>query len=226
MSDAFEGTDSLKSMGGGGTSGGGHSGKGGDPKSAKKAEKALAKHNKNIKMLDNAIKHGEETGRRMDGKKLSNDGKDLAVMKGTLAHMKNDGMNMKDAKAAALNDYKQQKKQQDAAAAFHKKELKAGPPNREKAQNNAAKMQDHDYKAMKRDLAFMAENGYHANGDEIKPGERGQMEETLKAYEGMHSGDGGGGAEASDDAESESVSHSNQVSGNTDSTGNSTDSLT
>ena len=178
-------------MGGGGTSGGGHSGKGGDPKSAKKAEKALAKHNKNIKMLDNAIKHGEETGRRMDGKKLSNDGKDLAVMKGTLAHMKNDGMNMKDAKAAALNDYKQQKKQQDAAAAFHKKELKAGPPNREKAQNKAAKMQDHDYKAMKRDLAFMAENGYHANGDEIKPGERGQMEETLKAYEDMHSGDGG-----------------------------------
>lgn len=155
------------------------------------AQAGDAKRNKDMKMLDAAVKHGQETGRRMDGKKLSKDGKDLAIMKGTLDHMQKDGMNMKDAKAAAEKDYKAQKQQSDAAARFHQKELKAGPPNRDKAQKQASKMKDHDYKAMKRDLAFMKENGYHANGDAIKPGERGQMEETLKAYEGMHGGSGG-----------------------------------
>ena len=211
------------SKGGGGAAGagsggsGGSGGKGGGAKNAKKAEKAAAKHNKNMKMLDNAIKHGQETGRRMDGKKLS--AKDLAVMKGTLGHMKK-GMNMKNAKAAALNDYKQQKNKQDAAAAFHKKELKAGPPNKAKAQKKAAKMQDHDYKAMKRDLAFMAENGFHANGDDIKPGERGQMEETLKAYEDMHSGDGGGDSTPGNQSEQVSGSSGNagDNSGSSDST--------
>ncbi|MBR1598501.1 MAG: hypothetical protein IJ661_06325 [Lachnospiraceae bacterium] len=166
-----------------------------------------AKRDKDMKMLDAAVKHGQETGRRMDGKKLSKDGKDLAVMKGTLDHMKNDGMSMKDAKAAAENDYRAQKQQSDAAAKFHQKELKAGPPNRDKALKQASNMQDHDYKAMKRDLAFMKENGFHANGDDIKPGERGQMEETLKAYEGMHGGSGNG----SDGAGSMPESQSGQV---------------
>ena len=167
-------------------------------------KKTQEKNAKDMKMLDAAVKHGQETGRRMDGKKLSKDGKDLAVMKGTLDHMQKDGMSMKDAKAAAENDYNEQKKQSDAAADFHKKELKAGPPDRNKAQKKASKMADHDYKAMKRDLAFMKENGFHANGDEIKPGERGQMEETLKAYEGMHSGGKDIGTFGTDKEESDS----------------------
>ena len=169
---------------------------------AGKSPKAEAQRNKDMKMLGAAIKHGEETGHKMNGKKLSQDGKELAVMKGTLDHMKKDGMSMKDAKAAAEKDYKANQEKKQAENKFHQKELKAGPPNRDKAMKQASKMKDHDYKAMKRDLAFMKENGYHANGKEIKPGERGQMEETLKQYENMHSGgkigsSGGEGASGS-----------------------------
>ena len=206
---------------GGGAGGGEGSGEGGGAGGGKAAAlkkasnlagnaKANANRDKDMKMLDAAVKHGQETGRRMDGKKLSKDGKDLAVMKGTLDHMQKDGMNLKDAKAAAEKDYQADKQKKDADNKFHQKELKAGPPNRNKAEKQAAKMKDHDYKAMKRDLAFMKENGYHANGDAIKPGERGQMEETLKAYENRQRNGGAGGK---NDSGSKPMSQNNQVGG-------------
>ena len=203
--------------GGGEGSGEGGAGGGGKEEALKKKAsdlagnaKANANRNKDMKMLDAAVKHGQETGRRMDGKKLSKDGKDLAVMKGTLDHMKKDGMNLKDAKAAAEKDYQADKQKKDADNKFHQKELKAGPPNRNKAEKQASKMKDHDYKAMKRDLAFMKENGYHANGDAIKPGERGQMEETLKAYENRQRNGGAGGKNGSG---SKPMSQNKQVGG-------------
>ena len=212
--------------------GGGKGGEGSESEAVDKTSKGMQKANANVakpgggkdgadkrekdmKMLDAAVKHGQETGRRMDGKKLSKDGKDLAIMKGTLEHMQKDGMNMKDAKAAAEKDYKADKEKKDAENKFHQKELKAGPPDRNKAQKQAAKMKDYDYKAMKRDLAFMKENGYHANGDAIKPGERAQMEETLKAYENQQRGDRGSSSGGSQTGDSTPGSQNSQVGGTT-----------
>ena len=173
---------------------------------------------KDMKKLQADLDNARETGKTMDGKET--DGKERDIMAGTLKHMQDDGMSKAEARKAAEADYNKSQKEQDEKNKFHQAELKAAPANRNKAIENAKKMDDDQYKTMRREYAYMQANNTHTNGDAIKPGESGLYAETLKQYEDRQLGvgafandDGGAGGNADDDAEEPEVpdNQNNQV---------------
>ena len=146
-----------------------------------------AQNQKDMQRLQANLDNARETGMTMDGK--STDGKERDIMAGTLKHMQDDGMSQADARKAAEADYAKTQAETDKANAIHQAELKAGPPDRNKAIEAARGMTDDQYKTMRREYAYMQANNEHFNGDAISPGELGQMKETLDQYENMQIGE-------------------------------------
>ncbi len=148
-------------------------------------QKDLAKVPQQMKQMKADIDHlqNDNATTHMDGSKVKEG--DLEKMQKAYDYMSKGNMTKKEAFAQAEKDMKADQAKNKKEAEFRKAENKIGPPDRKKCADAAQKMNDNDYKAMKRDLAFMEENGTHYNGDEIKPGDKARMKETMKQYEAM-----------------------------------------
>ncbi|MBR6221886.1 MAG: hypothetical protein IKQ71_00460 [Lachnospiraceae bacterium] len=150
-----------------------------------KRQKELAKVPQQMKQMKADIDHLENDNAttHMDGSKVKEG--DLEKMKKAYDYMSKGNMTKKEAFAQAEKDMKSDRAKAKKEGEFRKAENRVGPPDRKKCADAAQKMNDGDYKAMKRDLAYMEENGTHANGKAIKPGDKARMQETLRQYEAM-----------------------------------------
>ncbi len=98
-------------------------------KTAAQRTKDERKRGRQMKDLQQNIKHAQSTGKTLDGKKAGT--KDIQRMQHTLDHMKNDHMGLSDAKKSANQDMKADQKETAQDAANRKKALKNPPPGRE-----------------------------------------------------------------------------------------------